>query len=263
MTKKSEIDRQALKEEFKAKRGYWAPWHEDLLALNPAFLKAYLGTTSLPWLEGVLPPKMKEFIYIAIDASTTHLYLRGLRLHMATALQYGATGEELMGVLQIVSLLGYHTINVGVPILAEELQKAGVALGAGAGGAGGQGAFDHEAIKTRFIAASGYWDDCCESIWRLSPSYMNAYCSYIETARGTSALDPKTQEFILLSISVATTHLHEPGMRLHMRRAIELGATPAELMEVLQLSSALGIHTCSIGVPILTEELKKAGLTAG
>ena len=50
MTKMSELDRQALKEEFKTKRGYWSPWHDDLLALNPAFLKAYLGMTSLPWL---------------------------------------------------------------------------------------------------------------------------------------------------------------------------------------------------------------------
>lgn len=258
MTKMSELDRQALKEEFKTKRGYWSPWHEDLLALNPAFLRAYLGMTSLPWLEGVLPPKMKEFIYVAIDASTTHLYLRGLRLHMATALQYGATREELMGVLQIVSLLGGHTISAGVPILVEELQKAGVSIDGS--GAGGRAGFDSSALKARFLAASGYWDDCCESLCQLSPAYMNAYCSYIETARGTSALDPKAQEFILLSVSAATTHLHEPGMRLHVRRAIEFGATPAELMEVLQLSSALGIHTCSIGVPILTEELKKAGM---
>jgi len=258
MTKMSEMDRQALKEEFKTKRGYWSPWHEDLLALNPAFLRAYLGMTSLPWLEGVLPPKMKEFIYIAIDASTTHLYLRGLRLHMATALQYGASREELMGVLQVVSLLGSHTITVGVPILVEELQKAGIALGRqGAGDAAG---VEQAGLKARFLKVSGYWDECCESLCKLSPSYMNAYCSYIETARDTSALDAKTQEFILLSISAATTHLHEPAMRLHLRRAIELGATPAELMEVLQLSSALGIHTCSIGVPILTEELKKAGL---
>jgi alkylhydroperoxidase/carboxymuconolactone decarboxylase family protein YurZ len=253
MTKMSELNRQALKEEFKTKRGYWSPWHEDLLALNPAFLGAYLGMTSLPWLEGVLPPKVKEFIYVAIDASTTHLYLRGLRLHMATALQYGATREELMGVLQIVSLLGAHTITTGVPILMEELQKAGIAVE-------GHEASQHAALKARFLEASGYWDECCDALCKLSPAYMNAYCSYIETARGTSALDPKTQEFILLSISAATTHLHEPGMRLHLRRAIELGATPFELMEVLQLTSALGIHTCSIGVPILTEELKRAGM---
>lgn len=258
MNKMSELDRQALKEEFKTKRGYWSPWHDDLLALNPAFLRAYLGMTSLPWLEGVLAPKMKEFIYVAIDASTTHLYLRGLRLHMATALQYGATGEELMGVLQIVSLLGSHTITTGVPILMEELQKAGVA--SDRRDVGQRAQEDAAELKARFIKAGGDWDDCCESLCKLSPSYMNAYCSYVETVRGTSALDPKTQEFILLSISAATTHLHEAGIRLHVRRAIELGATPAELMEVLQLSAALGIHTCSIGVPILTEELKKAGL---
>lgn len=30
--------------------------------------------SSVPWKHGTLPPKVKEFIYIAIDAATTHLY---------------------------------------------------------------------------------------------------------------------------------------------------------------------------------------------
>lgn len=34
-------------------------------------------------------------------------------------------------------------------------------------------------------------------------------------------------------------------------------ATLAEIMEVLKLCVAHGVHTCNLGVPILAEELRK------
>ena len=37
--------------------------------------------------------------------------------------------------------------------------------------------------------------------------------------------------------------------------ALELGATKEQIMAVLQLVSAIGIHTLSLGAPILREEL--------
>jgi alkylhydroperoxidase/carboxymuconolactone decarboxylase family protein YurZ len=70
---------------------------------------------------------VKEFIYIAIDAATTHLYEPGLRIHYRNAIKYGATREELMEVLQLTSVLGMHTCTVGVPILMDELRKIGKA----------------------------------------------------------------------------------------------------------------------------------------
>ena len=68
---------------------------------------------------------MKELIYIAIDAATTHLYEPGLRQHMRNALNYGATKEEIMEVLELVSVLGIHACTLGVPVLIEELAAAG------------------------------------------------------------------------------------------------------------------------------------------
>ena len=50
-----------------------------------------------------------------------------------------------------------------------------------------------------------------------------------------------------------------PGIRQHIKQAIGYGATAAEIMEVLELTSTLGIHACNIGVPILVEELAAAG----
>jgi alkylhydroperoxidase/carboxymuconolactone decarboxylase family protein YurZ len=250
----SKESREALKARFLAQRGYWAPWHEDLLALQPDFLAAYLEVTSLPWTQGVLAPKVKEFIYIAIDAATTHLYERGMRLHMATALQYGATRDEIMEVLQITSQLGWHTCSVGVPMLAEELRKAG------------QGdvldapmSAQMEQLKARFEQDLGGWDESCDALARLAPAYLQAYYHYAAGSWTSGVLEPKVKEFVALSVSASTTHLHQPAMRLHMRRALACGATAAEVMEVLQLTSVLGIHTCSIGMPIFSEELRSVG----
>ena len=116
----------SLKDQFIEERGYW---NEELLGamlrLDTDFFEAYLNFSATPWRKGVLSPKIKELIYIAIDASTTHLYAPGLRLHIANALKYGATKEEIMEVLELTSVLGIHTCTVGVPILIEELKKAG------------------------------------------------------------------------------------------------------------------------------------------
>jgi alkylhydroperoxidase/carboxymuconolactone decarboxylase family protein YurZ len=116
MSEELSARQQALKQKFMQERG---DWNED-----PDFFEAYWNFSSIPWRNGALTPKMKEFIYIAIDASTTHLFEPGLRLHIQNALKYGATQEEIMEVLECVSVLGIHTCAVGVPILAEELEKA-------------------------------------------------------------------------------------------------------------------------------------------
>ena len=43
-----------------------------------------------------------------------------------------------------------------------------------------------------------------------------------------------------------------------MANALKCGATPAEIMEVLALTSVLGVHTMAVGVPALLAELKRA-----
>ena len=115
-----------LKERFIAERGYWSDglW-EQVLRLDPDFFEAYLNFSAVPWKRGILAPKIKELIYLAIDASTTHLYEPGLRQHISNALKYGATKEEIMEVFELVSVLGIHTCTMGVPILIEELEKVG------------------------------------------------------------------------------------------------------------------------------------------
>jgi hypothetical protein len=55
---------------------------------------------------------------------------------------------------------------------------------------------------------------------------------------------------------------YEPGLRQHIQNALRHGATREEIMEVYELTSVLGIHTCTLGVPVLLEELERAGAPA-
>ena len=82
-----------LKEEFIKNRGYWSKFWEDVLELDSNFFSTYSRFSSVPSKNNALSPKIREFIYIAIDASTTHLYLPGLKLHMENALALGATRD--------------------------------------------------------------------------------------------------------------------------------------------------------------------------
>src|SRR3954454_19933144 len=68
-------------------------------------------------------------------------------------------------------------------------------------------------------------------------------------------LDPKLEAFLRLAIDVSATHLYRPGVRQHIRRALDLGATRAEILEVITLMSVVGIHAPATELPILEEEL--------
>ncbi|MNW08937.1 hypothetical protein D3C71_2058200 [compost metagenome] len=42
-----------------------------------------------------------------------------------------------------------------------------------------------------------------------------------------------------------------------MRRALEIGVKPQEILAVLQLTASLGLHTMSLAAPMLREEMQR------
>jgi alkylhydroperoxidase/carboxymuconolactone decarboxylase family protein YurZ len=112
-------ERQArLKEEFIARRGGWTELWNSLLLTDEEFFVAYTDFSSVPWEnEPALDPKIREFVYVAIDASTTHLLVPGIRAHAQNAIRYGATLDELLEVLELVALLGMQTYAEGARAL--------------------------------------------------------------------------------------------------------------------------------------------------
>jgi alkylhydroperoxidase/carboxymuconolactone decarboxylase family protein YurZ len=245
-----------LRERFVDERGYWNEFWDSLLTMDEDFFAAYLDFSAVPWRSGPLEPKVKEFVYIAVDAAATHLYVPGIRQHVRRAIELGATQEEIMEVLELTATLGIHACNIGVPILVEELEAAGKPID--------RSLDDRQReIKKDFEEKRGYWNPFWDEILFLDPEFFDTYTKFSSVPWVSGTLEPKVKEFIYTAVDVAATHLYVKGLRAHLRNALGYGATREEVLEVIELASALGIHACTVGVPILVEELAAAGNGGG
>jgi alkylhydroperoxidase/carboxymuconolactone decarboxylase family protein YurZ len=110
----------------RASDGWNAAW-DEAATFDPEWMEKFLDVATLPVRRGVLEPKVYEFLAIAVDAACTHLYAPGTRRHIGKALDLGATPQEIMAVLQAVAALGIHSVALGAPVLAEELNARGIA----------------------------------------------------------------------------------------------------------------------------------------
>lgn len=105
------------------KVGNWNPAWDALAELDGAYVEKFLAVAAHAMAKGTLDPLTIEFIAIAVDASCTHLYAPGVRRHIRKALELGATQEQIMTVLELVSVLGIHSVALGAPLLREEAEK--------------------------------------------------------------------------------------------------------------------------------------------
>jgi alkylhydroperoxidase/carboxymuconolactone decarboxylase family protein YurZ len=238
------------RERFLETFGYWHEMWNSLLVADPEFFEAYLHFGGVPWRQRHLEPKVKELIHIAVDGAATHLYMPGLRQHIRNAIDLGATKEEIMEVLELTSTLGIHACNIGVPILVEELAAKGQKLEL-------KRSDRQERLKAEFEKKRGYWNSFWDDLLALDPDFFEAYIHFSSVPWVSGVLEPKIKEFIYTAFDVAATHLYESGLRQHIRNAIGYGATKEEILEVIELASTIGIHSCNLGVPILLEELEK------
>ncbi|MFD3484818.1 carboxymuconolactone decarboxylase family protein [Streptomyces sp. NPDC058665] len=243
---------QQVKDDFRRIRGTWGPAWESILRLDPDFLEAYLRFSAVPWRSDHLPPKVKEFIYIAVDAAATHLYEPGIRQHVRAAIAHGATAEELVEVLELTSTLGIHATNIGVPLLLEVLTEEGLRTG--------PAPLDERRRRLRddFTERRGYWHEFWDGLLEVDPELFEAYLGFSSVPWDKGVLEPKVKELIYVAFDASATHLYAPGLKLHLRNAVRHGATTGEIMEVLEIASVIGIHTATVAAPIVEEELRAA-----
>jgi alkylhydroperoxidase/carboxymuconolactone decarboxylase family protein YurZ len=105
--------------------GDWNPMWDVLMEMDPDYLEAFLVFRAVPQMKGPLEQKYKELIFIAINVATTHLWEPGVRRHIQNALKAGATRQEILEVMQLTSIMGIHSMALGLPILLDELSQVG------------------------------------------------------------------------------------------------------------------------------------------
>ena len=107
------------------------------------------------------------------------------------------------------------------------------------------------------LRASGNWNPAWDAMAELDAAFVEKFVSVGVHAMHQSALDPLTIEFIAIAVDASCTHMYAPGVRRHIRKALQLGACQQQIMAVLELTSVLGIHSVAMGVPLLLAEAEQ------
>ncbi|MDN5004308.1 carboxymuconolactone decarboxylase family protein [Bradyrhizobium sp. GCM10027634] len=244
-------EQQVLKDAYVKARGYWRPWTEGLLRLDPAFLRAYGRYAGYAAEKGPLSPKMCELIYVALDGSATHLFRSGLALHLRLALKAGATAREIIDVFRLATAQGLDGCNLGIGILAEELANAGVEVDRS------ELTREQRALRDAYVAQFGDWPDFCEQWLRSDPGYFAVLLDLLADRHAGGGLDQRSQCLISIALNACFTALDPHGLRVQIKRALRLGVDQREIRQVLQMTAHLGVHACAVGVPVLMEALEE------
>lgn len=110
------------------------------------------------------------------------------------------------------------------------------------------------------MKATGNWNPAWNEAAAMDPAWLELFMAMGTTPWQRGVLDPKTLEFIAIAVDASCTHLYAPGVRRHINKALDLGATPAEVLAVLQAVAVLGIHSVALGAPMLAEAMRERGL---
>lgn len=197
--------------------------------------------------NGALDAKTMELIELAINATATHLHAAGVRRHIRNALRLGATRAEILEVLKLCGVIGIHSSALGVPILAEELAQAETQTGA-------------TSVATPTCAAlraTRQFNPLWETLYEWEPLWLEQFLTMGVSVWQNGILPPQTIELLCIAGDAAVTHLYAPGVRRHIRTALQLGVSRAEILAVLKLVSLQGIQSCELAIPILDEESRQ------
>jgi alkylhydroperoxidase/carboxymuconolactone decarboxylase family protein YurZ len=79
-----------------------------LLKLSPDQFRGFFDYCAIPWKSGTVRARTKELIAMAVDASPTHRFLPGFRVHLHNALSLGAGRAAVMATLDLAANAPLH-----------------------------------------------------------------------------------------------------------------------------------------------------------
>lgn len=232
------------------------PWTDALHLLDeldPQWAESCRAMSTNPWNSQVLPARTVELVSLAINAACTNMCAEATRRHIRAALQAGATAQEVLLVIKMASLLSIHSCSLGAPILLEEAAAAGLKPPA---------ATTANTPVSDKMRAAGMWNPAWDPFFTLDPAWTEQFMATGVGVYAGGIIDPKLAELLSIAFDASFTHMYAPGTRRHIKAALAHGATMAEIMEVLKLCTVHGMQAANMAVPILAEELARAGAAA-
>jgi alkylhydroperoxidase/carboxymuconolactone decarboxylase family protein YurZ len=221
----ADMDRDAIKAEFQRERGYWRPWNETLLREQPEFLLAYARYAGHPARTGSLSTRMVELIYVGLDASSSHLFESGLRIHMQKAKEAGASHQDIFDLLQLVAEQGLACVLQSIHVLAEET---------------GDGPSQHQSTDEHA------WDWLSQH----DPVYAELARTFGQSSSSQGGLSPSERCLVQIALHACFTAFNPVALRACIRQGVEDGLTTADMLQAIQLGAHLSVHGTALGAQV-------------
>lgn len=239
-----------IQEQFEQHHGYWSTELEVLLEVDPEYLSVYDKLLRVTSQRQNLTTVQQELIHVAVVGQVTYLNKTALTHHTKRAKELGASQADIVETLQLASALGTHSMLIGAPIAHEVFEALGVSTDI----AECSLTDEQRALKERFIADRKYWTEHWDTVLAYTPEYFEAYLDLSSIPWIRNTLEDWFKELIYIAIDVATTHLFTPGIRTHTQKAIEYGATPGQVIDVMSIASMIGSHTALAGIELMPRD---------
>jgi alkylhydroperoxidase/carboxymuconolactone decarboxylase family protein YurZ len=233
-----DLDR--IRDHFVQERGYWRPWTETLLQANPPFVEQYARYAGHPARHGPLSHRLVELIYVALDASASHLYEAGLRTHMDKAMAAGATQADVFDVLHLVAVQGLASVAQAAEILwshssAEDTASIDPVL---------------QARLERVGQAHGLTLD---ALARMDPAYTAVMLDWVEGGLTGSGLQPAERTLVQLALHACFTAFNPAAVRHLTTQGQAQGLNRADMLQAIQLGAHLAVHGTALGASVFRQ----------
>jgi alkylhydroperoxidase/carboxymuconolactone decarboxylase family protein YurZ len=242
-----------LRAEFAAAGLDWSETWDAVARLDPEFARAHVRMYAVPWRKGQLSQVFKRLVELTVNAAATHLHVPEISPAVRRALDAGATPAQILEVLELSATVGIHAMNIGVPLLVEVLEERGRTQPAELDA-------EQRRLKEWFTTERGYWHEFWDEMLELDPEMFGAYTEFSTVPWRTGTLSAAKKELIYISHDIAATHLYVPGTKIHIRNALDHGATVGHVLEVMEIASMVGVQGVTTTMPLLIRELADRGI---
>lgn len=200
-----------------------------------------IGSQAEALLSGVpegapLTDLQRSLLRFALDVSATTLDVAAAADRFGDAIHSGATPDQLQEIVTLQAAIGVHSFFEGSRIVALS-----------AGPLASRGPFDpaRQELWDRHIGDRRYWiamreeiPGFLESLLWVSPEAFRAFIDFAGLPYRTGHVDTLTKELIGMASDASVSHRYLPGMRMHLRTALRMGAGSIAIREALDIAAA-------------------------
>jgi alkylhydroperoxidase/carboxymuconolactone decarboxylase family protein YurZ len=111
-----------------------------------------------------------------------------------------------------------------------------------------------ERTRARFVKERGYWRPWTEAMLQAQPAFLDHYANYAGYPARSGPLSSRMVELIYVALDTSSAHLFAAGLKTHMAGALAVGASQADIFDVLHLVAAQGLECVYQAAVILADE---------